>query len=535
MELIYQITNMLWKQLTEWMKEEKNQERFLIVCFGISLLHLLVLSFFNHPTMDDFNYGVLTHQAVVNHKGLGCIFPVLQAAVQRAVNTWHNWQGTFTFSILAALRPSIFTEKLTFLNTFILLGLFISGFLYFSKVVLHKLLGLSKEIAVGMAIVVMTLCIQYVPIGMEAFFWWNGSIGYTGLFAVMLVFLGMLFLCKYEKKISTKRMAALLALAVLLSGDMFPIILLSAVVLVLILLDVLIGKQYDKRMKIQLAVLNVVFFAGFILNVAAPGNKRRQAFFQPRTPVEAIYKSYTKSIDYLFECTNVVIALVTIGVFLYMLYKLKNTKFSFRCPLMFTLISYSMVVVMWVPGIFAIRYIPGGRYYNILYYGVILFYIANAIYYAGWLRRRFEQCEAQVQEVIRKAAPMLLGVVGMLCVVLGFLKINIVRDLEEITTATALKSLVYGEARVYHEEMKAREAIYNDPDIQMVEVEELTYHPELLYFGTLTEDPDDSRNQAMCAYYGKEYMVLLVPKEETEGASEEGTETEAETEEGEAE
>ena len=116
MELIYQITNMLWKQLTEWMKEEKNQERFLIVCFGISLLPLLVLSFFNHPTMDDFNYGVLTHQAVVNHKGLGCIFPVLQAAVQRAVNTWHNWQGTFTFSILAALRPSIFTEKLTFFS-----------------------------------------------------------------------------------------------------------------------------------------------------------------------------------------------------------------------------------------------------------------------------------------------------------------------------------------------------------------------------------------------------------------------------------
>ena len=104
--------------------------------------------------------------------------------------------------------------------------------------------------------------------------------------------------------------------------------------------------------------------------------------------------------------------------------------------------------------------------------------------------------------------------------VLGFVKINIVRDLEEITSATALKSLVYGEARVYHKEMKEREALYNDPSIRTIEVEELTYQPELLYFGTLTSDPEDSRNQAMCAYYDKDYMVLLEPEGQMEEAEE---------------
>ena len=33
-----------------------------------------------------------------------------------------------------------------------------------------------------------------------------------------------------------------------------------------------------------------------------------------------------------------------------------------------------------------------------------------------------------------------------------------------------------------------------------VVVEEVTYRPELLYFGTLTPDPDDSRNLAMCGF-----------------------------------
>lgn len=527
MELIYQIAGELWKRVCAWMKEEKNQERFLLICFGISLLPIVALSFFNHPVMDDFNYGILTHRAFVENKGLGCVIPVLKAAVQRAVNLWNEWQGTFTFSVIGALRPSIFSEKLTFTHTFILLALLISGFVYFCKVLLHQMLGLSKHVAVSVSIVLLTLCIQYVPVGLEAFYWWIGSVGYTGLFGVMLVLFAMLFLCKFEKRISAKRMAAMVAMAFLLSGDMFPIMLLTAVVMALNLLDVLIGKQYDKRMKLQIGILNLIYFAGFTLNLAAPGNRRRQSNFDPRTPLQAIYKSYYYSLEYLSECTNVIIALVMIGLFFYMLYKLKDTKYSFRYPLLFTLISYSMVVVMWVPGIYAVRFISGGRYYNILYYGVILFYASNAIYYAGWLRRQYERCGEQVQGFLQDAAPILMGTVGLLCAVLGFAKINLTRDVEEITSAKALKSIVYGEAQVYHQEIKKREAMYNDPNLREVEVEEVTYRPELLYFGTLTPDPDESRNQAMCAYYDKDYMVKLVPEEEEGTGGEEETGEEA--------
>ncbi|MCI9383902.1 MAG: hypothetical protein HFI24_06805, partial [Lachnospiraceae bacterium] len=78
-------------------------------------------------------------------------------------------------------------------------------------------------------------------------------------------------------------------------------------------------------------------------------------------------------------------------------------------------------------------------------------------------------------------------------------------------------SMVYGEAQVYHREIKEREAMYNDPSLREVVVEEVTYRPELLYFGTLTPDPDESRNQAMCDYYDKDYMVKFVPEEEETG------------------
>ena len=525
METIYQIAEKLWGRFTGWLKEEKNHTRFILVCFAISLIPLLVLSFFNHPAMDDFNYGVLTRHALIENKGLAVIPAVLGAAVQRAVNLWHSWQGTYAFAIIAALRPSITTEKITFIQTFILLAVFVAGFWYFCEVMLHRILGASKSVAAVAACVVMTLCIQYVPFGVEAFYWWNGSVGYTGLFSAMLAYFGLLADSLRRRRISWKRMIGLLLLTVLLAGGMYPTALLTAVILFFLVVDVLAGKKYSKAMKIQGTALFLAYLPAFGLSFIAPGNARRQALFQHRTPFEAIYKSYTKSLEYMYtEAMNVVIVLVVFALFLYMLWKLKDTKFSFGCPLLFTFVTYSMVVVMWVPGIYAVRYISGGRYYNILYYGVVLFWSANAVYYAGWLRRQYEKCGAEAAELIRKAAPAILGVVGTACMILGIWKIDIVTDLEEITTASALKSVVYGEAQVYHEEIKEREALYNDPDVKRVVVDEVTYRPELLYYGTLTTDPQDGRNLAMCEYYDKEYMVKREPEQISEEAQEDAQE-----------
>ena len=517
METIYEITRNLWEKYVNWMKDEKNMAKFLVCCFVLSLLPILALSFFNHPVMDDFNYGILTRHALEENSGLAVIPAVLRAAVQRAENLWHEWQGTYSFAVIGALRPSIISERLTFIQTFILVGVMVVGFTYFIDVMLHRILGMSRAVAVSVSVVVLTLCIQYVPVGLEAFYWWIGSVGYTGFFSMLLILMGLIADGMHKKQISAKRMVGMILILILLGGGMYPNALLTAVLMFLLFLDAIVEKKrYPKKLRIQLGSLFIVYLPAFFLNVLAPGNYRRQSNFQPRTPMEAIYKSYTKSLDYMFnEATNVVIVLVIFALFLVMLWQLKNTKFSFRCPLMFTLVSYSLVVVMWVPAIFAVRFISGGRYYNICFYGVILFYASNAIYYAGWLRRQYEKCAQEVQDLLRKATPVLLGVAGVCCVIVGMWKINIVSDLEEITFATALKSMVYGEAQVYDNEIRMREKLYHDPDVKEVVVEEVTYRPELLYFGTLTPDPDDSRNLAMCDYYHKDYMVKHVEEEES--------------------
>ena len=43
-------------------------------------------------------------------------------------------------------------------------------------------------------------------------------------------------------------------------------------------------------------------------------------------------------------------------------------------------------------------------------------------------------------------------------------------------------------------------------------MDEVTYRPVLLYYGTLTTDPNDGRNLAMCEYYDKDSMVKYDPE-----------------------
>lgn len=51
-----------------------------VVIYLISLLPILTLSFYCHPSADDFNYGVKTHLAVMSGQG---ICGIIRAALER--------------------------------------------------------------------------------------------------------------------------------------------------------------------------------------------------------------------------------------------------------------------------------------------------------------------------------------------------------------------------------------------------------------------------------------------------------------------
>ena len=78
METIYRITGQLWGRFISWMKDEKNQLRFILVCFVITLIEIG----FEHKIQNKFIlenkfYNVIWLIGMFVSFLLTCIFVIL--------------------------------------------------------------------------------------------------------------------------------------------------------------------------------------------------------------------------------------------------------------------------------------------------------------------------------------------------------------------------------------------------------------------------------------------------------------------------
>lgn len=64
-------------------------------------------------------------------------------------------------------------------------------------------------------------------------------------------------------------------------------------------------------------------------------------------------------------------------------------------------------------------------------------------------------------------------------------------------------------AQTYYAEYQERLSILKDESVKTVYFEPYTYRPYLLFFGDITDDPDDWVNRSMAAYYGKDFVTLI--------------------------
>lgn len=78
-----------------------------------------------------------------------------------------------------------------------------------------------------------------------------------------------------------------------------------------------------------------------------------------------------------------------------------------------------------------------------------------------------------------------------------------------MTSLSAVDSLRRGYAQTYYEEYMERLAVLEDDSIKAVCFEPYTCAPYLLFFGDITDDPDDWVNRAMSSYYGKDSVTLV--------------------------
>lgn len=479
-----------------------------VLCIGLfvlSLVPMLVISFYNHPAIDDFYYGIKTYHAF---QETGSFWQTIKAAVAQVAETYQNWQGSYSVVFLFALHPAIFSEGLYAINTFLFLGCFIGASLFLFYVILKVYIKVSNVVYCLIALPITWFSIQLVPAPVQCFYWWNGSVYYCLFYSLFLFFCGILLLyyrCASKKKQVGYFLAAVL-LAVILAGGNYVTALLCAILL--FCAAIFLWKQRSAKAK-YITLLFIIFLAGFLVNMLSPGNAVRAACYDDTpsvigTIIESIYYGW----HFLLEWFTLPIVFLTIVIGILCFSIVKKMTFSFRYPLIFLLFSFGLFCAQFAPPVYGMGSYGEGRILDVIYFSFYWLLFSNIFYFCGWLQKRFFQ---QSTSDFHKGKIQ----IASLCFVAALLlPLGQNSDREEMwhsySSTSALYSLWTGEAQTYDSEYQARLQILTDPTIQWVEFKPFSVTPRLLYYGDLTQDPNyEWSNLPMRKYYDKEHVVVI--------------------------
>lgn len=487
----------------------------------LSTLPLYFISFFNHPYYDDYTFSAAVHTAWVNK---GSFSAVLSAAWQSARQVRNEWQGTYTGTLLSNLQPGVFSEGLYFLTTFLLLTAFLLCFGFLFKVIFFDLLGLSGAQTVISLSLSLILLVQLMPDPDEAFYWFNGGIGNTFIYSLLALSLGLcgkLECCKVKIK-KGLCFIALALLMVLLGGGSYGGGLLCLCLYFLITLSMFARRSPHRLMYLTLLLL---FSICFLYNLSAPGNTVRAGIIGYRvSPVKAVVQALYHGMATFGLFVRLPVLAVTAVLTPFFYRATVYSSFSFRHPWLVLFIGCGLYCTQFVPPLYAIASIGGGRIVNTYWQSFVVMWLLYVFYLTGFIARRLEkekQAEPENENAIpiekkniqrRTLLPRGLWISMFVLLLVGCLGYKLPNDslygLPNLAGGSAALSLVRGEAAQYHREMKAREALLSDTSHEDIILDPLTVVPDIFMGDLLTPEALYDARPALMLYYNKTSITI---------------------------
>lgn len=481
------------------MKIEKREQIYMWGLIGIafvSMLPLLVLSFYNHPSADDYMYAVDTYH-VWNETH--SIWQLLKQAVVTSADFYQNWQGLYTSAFVLALQPAIFGEGYYALTGFLMLAIIYGGNICFTYYVLHKRLQCTRLESVACGAVLSFVMVQWMPSVVQGLYWYNGTMNYVLFFAMLEMLVCALIQIQMEQdRVRNIRNAAFsVVLGVLLAGGNHITAFMGILTAVAIFAVSILSKEHGRMLRSGIALVAIV--GGFLFNVSSPGTKIRQSNFSDTpgavsTIISAI-KTGTKLIDSWMGLAVIIAFILFLPVVLDMGKRIVEQKnFNFRYPLLVLICSIGWCCAMLCPPIYAMGTTGDLRIVNLIYFSFVLLLFVDGFYLCGWYVARQIKQGNQIARVQFSMTWCLSVVVLLLGVFIGCG--------EKMSSYQALISIRSGEAAQYSMEADARYEILSNSKGGDVELQSFSVYPYLLFFDDITEDVSDWKNEYMSDYFG---------------------------------
>lgn len=484
----------------------------IIFIFLISVIPLFYIGRYAHPSVDDYFYGAATHQV---YEDTGNIGDVIKTSYNEMKQTYMDWQGNFSAIFLMRLQPGIFGEKYYVITPIILISSFVISMLWFIYTALRKWFNADRITGIGVAVAVTFCALEFTHTPSDSFYWFNGSIYYTFFFSMMLVLLTLvtLFLRSERKAIQIISIVFAIPVAFLIGGSNYVTALLTAIILVLA--TIIYGVRKDKK-AFLLAVVMFAALSSLLISINAPGNAIRQASVGGNT---GLIKSLVYSFSYgayniaNASCVPVIIMFISLLPVFYNM--VKNSKFSFRFPLLVLLLTYGIFCAQGMPVFYAQGLKMPYRMMNIIYFMYYIFMGFNLIYLMGYLSHRFKDSvfdrfmETAYKKMVVSPAVTLTLIFCFIVGCVGRVKVD-ANEEQRITfenlpaSVSATYSLINGEAKQYDKELSDRIRILENCDEPEIEVAPLSAAPEVIFHSDITNDPAHWKNQHLSLYYGIE-------------------------------
>lgn len=460
----------------------------------LSLIPIIISSFYSHPLADDFGFSEKVNHVVKNGGGL---FDILSASFQQVKDTYLDWQGTYAAIFVFSLQPAAFSEHIYFLTTFVMLIALIASTLFFVNTIFN-ILGYDKKIGIIISFVILLLSIHFVVDKKEAFFWWNGSSYYTLFYSFSLLFFSILIKMYYAEKIIKKVIFLIISLllAAILGGGNYSTALLTTVILAFVIFLLI---KHKKKISLCYVMIFLILITGFVISMIAPGNSVRAATLTGESPVKAIIHSVFYAVVYIAKWTGLaqLAGFSVIGFFAYIL--TKNSKYKFQYPFIVFVLSVLVFATQLTPPLYAMNSVGSGRQINIYYYSYYIFMSFNIFYIIGWINQK------DIVRIRTKNIQKSFSVCTLLLIIGVFLCGCLNYGLHNITFVDTLLALKNSTPQTYSAEYLDRISQIKNGNTTISDIKTV---PDFFSPLCIGEDSDFWINKQIARYYDVDKVTL---------------------------
>lgn len=460
----------------------------LYAIFFMGLLPFLVLSFYNHPSADDYLWTMM----------------VLKTNLwQFQVYNFYEWSGRYFSNILVGLNPLVFHSFLGYqlASLFSILAFFLVVFLLIKE--LTKGVFLFSQQLLG-ALIFVVLFLAYTPSVVELFYWFTGTYVYTT--ANILFFLFIYCLLKLmnayvtDAKLARLKMSMTALTVLMMWSNEIIIVCLGGM---LFLLASLTTYHKHPSAKFFMFLMGIAIISA-LASLLAPGNAARAAVMFPNkfNISFTLHATLSKFLETLYWIKNVPLWLISL-LFLPVCIKLSRESSLFSNHFY---IHPILSVGLWL-AILCLAYFPiylatglesiAMRVKSTNYLFFIVGWFFNIQVCVGFLLKKYGAAE-KVQ-FLRQPLPFYLVLPILLIFCYKFFSTN-------SNVGEAWADLSGGVAKTYDTKMKERYKLLNEKNTVIPYIIE---QPTTLFFVELDENPIDWKNKNFADYFGVDSVKVI--------------------------